>query len=271
MHTFTVEGPDVTRAWIAACNALDRKGNGARTGYHTVVRIADATADDPTFREDLERVRAHAAPAGTYKPVETVANTIFPQSLGARCASHEQLADRYRALYPAARRFPGNHRDTYFGRLIAYPGTDGHIDQIAKIIDRLTRQTATRAPMTAAYEVDVTHPSDIDTGEASATADALVHTTERDNLIRGFPCLSMCSFQLDRHGTLHTAAYYRSHFMLERAYGNYLGLGRLSAHIARHAGLKQGTLTVFAGYAQLDGPITSIRPLLTATPPMLAA
>lgn len=263
MHTFTVSGRDVTRTWIAACNALDRRDNPARTGYHTVVRITDPTADDALFRTELDRIRATHG----YEPLTTVANTIFPAALAARCADHTELATRYRALYGQARRYPGNHHGTYFGRLVAYPGADGTpIDQVEKVIGRLRQQAAARAPMTAAYEIDVAHPAD---GPPEG-AEALVHAADRDNLIRGFPCLSHCSFQLDRTGTVHAAAYYRSHYMLERAYGNYLGLGRLLEHVACQAGLHRGTLTVMAGYAQLDGPISRLRPLLSDTPPLAA-
>ncbi|RYJ30697.1 hypothetical protein CU044_1040 [Streptomyces sp. L-9-10] len=280
MHTFAVAGSDVTSAWIAACKALDRKDNPARTGYHTVVRIADATADDPAFRAELERVRAHAAERqakNSYKPIETVASTIFPAALASHCGTHEQLVTRYRDLYTRAKRYPGNHHDMYFGRLVAYPGIDGtQIDQIGKIIGRLTQQAASKAPMTAAYESGVAHPADTEAAlllpdvETTAPAEARVHVPGRDNLIRGFPCLSHCSFQLDRSGTVHAAAFYRSHYMLERAYGNYLGLGRLTAYIASRAGLRPGTLTVMAGYAQLEGPVTPIRTLLNGITPMLA-
>ncbi|RPE37190.1 hypothetical protein [Kitasatospora cineracea] len=270
MHTFTVEEPDVTSAWIAACRALDRKDNTARTGYHTVVRIGDATADDRRFRGDLDLVRLSKGLHST----ETVASTIFPAALADRCASHTELVTRYRKLYETIRRYPGNNRGTYFGRLIGYPAADGgRIDQIGKVIDRLTRQSSATGAMTAAYEIDVAHPDDADQGpgDAVATADALVHSAERDNSLRGFPCLSHCSFQLDRDGVLHCAALYRSHFMFERAYGNYLGLGRLTRYVAQRAGLRLGTLTVMAGYAQLDGPVTRIRPLLMGAQSLIPA
>ncbi|MFI5882038.1 hypothetical protein [Streptomyces sp. NPDC051554] len=271
MHTFSVGGPDVTRAWIAACNALDRKDNPARTAFHTVVRITDPTADDLAFRAELDHVRA----TKQHEPTETVANTLFPAQLAARCDTHEELTSRYRALYARARRYPGNRHGTYFGRLIDYPGPDGKsVDQLAKVITRLKKQAARSGGMTAAYEIDVAHPEDADTPPehgADITADALVHAADRDNLFRGFPCLSHCSFQLDRTGAVHTVALYRYHYMLGRAYGNYLGLGRLTAYIAERAGLRGGSLTVVAGYAQLDGPITRVRPLLTSTPSLLAA
>ncbi|MFI7019931.1 hypothetical protein [Streptomyces sp. NPDC050164] len=93
----------------------------------------------------------------------------------------------------------------------------------------------------------------------------MVHTAGKDNSYIGFPCLSHISLQLDRDRRVHAAALYRSHFMFERAYGNYLGLGRLLAYIAQQAELACGSLTVVAGHARLDGPITQLRPLLTGT------
>jgi thymidylate synthase len=89
-------------------------------------------------------------------------------------------------------------------------------------------------------------------GDGGAAVAMPVRAPGRDNGLLGFPCLSHCSFQLDRSGTLHAMAHYRSHLMVERAYGNYLGLGRLMAYIASQAGLETGELTVTAGYARLD-------------------
>lgn len=59
--------------------------------------------------------------------------------------------------------------------------------------------------------------------------------------------------------------------MTERAYGNYLGLGRLLGYVSAEGGLRPGTLTVVAGYAQIEpGTITRIRPLLTEGVPLFA-
>lgn len=260
MISFDVAGRDVTRAWIAACNALDRKDNPSRTGLHTVVRITDPTADDTGFRADLDRLRI----ARKHEPIETVASTLFPAALAAQAGDHAGLVARYRAAYPRLKRYPGNAHGTYFGRLVAYPGAKrSEIDQVGKIISRLRKQAAGRGPMTAAYEANLAHPDDV-------PAEALVHAADRDNLYRGFPCLNHCSFQLDRDGRVHGVALYRSQYMFERAYGNYLGLGRLLAYIADQAGLSPGTLTVLAGYAHLEGPIIDIRPLLSDTPPLAA-
>ncbi|MEV7872469.1 hypothetical protein AB0P17_41625 [Streptomyces sp. NPDC088124] len=258
MHTFTVVERDVTRAWVAACNKLDRKDNPERTGLHTVVRIADPTSDDPVFRAELDRLRT----ARRFEPTETIASTLFPAALAARCTGPVELAERYRRMYPVLKRYPGNRHGTYFGRLVSYPAaSEAGVDQLGTVIKRLRSQAAgTR--MTAAYEIDIAEAAE-DTEESSSGL--LVHAAGQDNGYRGFPCLSHISFQLDRNGRVHAAALYRSHYMFERAYGNYLGLGRLLAYIAHQAGLDRGNLTVMAGHARLDGPITQLRPLLTGT------
>ncbi|MGW8375661.1 hypothetical protein [Streptomyces sp. ODS28] len=263
MHTFTVTGRDVTAAWIAACNALDRTRPADRTGFHTVVRIADAARDDPGFRAELDRLRT----ARGHEPTETIAGTLFPAALAATCADHTALVTRYRAMYPRLKKYPGNARGTYFGRLISYPSAQKpEFDQLGHLIDRLRRQASSRGPMTAAYEADLTSPG----SQEPAPAEAAVHAPDRDNLYRGFPCLSHLSFQLSREGRIHATALYRSHYMFERAYGNYLGLGRLLAYIAAQSQLAPGTVTVVAGHAQLDGPVTALRPLLSDTPPLVA-
>ena len=257
MHTFAVAERDVTHAWIAACNKLDRKDNPDRTGLHTVVRIADPLSDDRVFRAELDRLRT----AHSLEPLDTVANTLFPAALAARCADPGDLAERYRRMYPVLKRYPGNRRGTYFGRLVSYPAaSQAGVDQLGSVIDRL-RSQATGTKMAAAYEIDIAEATD----ETETGSELLVHAAGKDNSYRGFPCLSHISFQLDRDMRVHAAALYRSHYMFERAYGNYLGLGRLLAYIARQAELACGTLTVVAGHARLDGPITQLRPLLTGT------
>ena len=66
-----------------------------------------------------------------------------------------------------------------------------------------------------------------------------------------FPCLSFCSFQLD-HDRLHLTAHYRSQYLLQRGYGNYLGLARLQAYVAAVVGIQPGQLLVVAGLAHAE-------------------
>jgi hypothetical protein len=256
-HTFVVEAKNTSLAWRDACLALDAPGNARRDAFHTVVRIADPTAEDPQVRAHFDRMRHDKG----YRLIDTVANTLFPAALAATSNSPADLVRRFRQMYPRLQRFDrANATGTYFGRIVAYPGPDGQVDQLTALIERIGRQAAGRGPMSAAYEMDISHPADPAPGEGSWPAS--VHVPGKDNGYRGFPCLSHCSFQLDRERTLHAVAHYRSHYMVDRAYGNYLGLGRLLAYLAQHAGVAPGTLTVVAGHAQIEADITALRPVL---------
>jgi hypothetical protein len=254
MRTINVAGPDISAAWLAACRAM--RGNPP-VAYHTIVRIKNPLSEDPAVRAALEQILAKHG----LQPVSTVANTIFPAAIAQTSSDHLELSRRYVAMLPTLKRLSPtkNDRGTYFGRLVAFPGAKGRVNQLDTIITRLlserAKQGASTGPLTAAYEAGFIDPGpESITGQAGScvTAAAPVRVPGRDNRFPGFPCLSHCSFQLDREGTLHALAHYRSQLMAERAYGNYLGLGQLLGYIAEQAGLRCGELTAAAGYAQLD-------------------
>ncbi|MBL1120487.1 hypothetical protein JK364_50585 [Streptomyces sp. 110] len=258
MHTFTVDAPDISRAWLEACTRL--AGLPGNRAFHTVVRITDPLQEDPHLRVELDRLRAARTKPLLY-PVDTVVNTLFPVELAATCATHQELTSRYRALYPRLCEVRRNARGTYFGRLVAYPGTHDKpepVDQLARVIRRLDKLRSS-AKWSAVYEAGTAHVTDDDAPQeeemvpTSAGTEAPIRAAALDTQTLDFPCLSHCSFQFDSAtDTVHLAAYYRSHYMFDRAYGNYLALGHLCAWVARHTQLTPGTLTVMAGCARLD-------------------
>lgn len=254
MNLIAVTGSDVSSAWLAACQAM---ADGSPVAYHTVVRIEDPLAEDPAVRAAVDSILGTAG----LQPVKTVANTIFPEAIAVTSRDHLDLACRYLDTLPTLRRLSrANLYGTYFSRLVSYPGPDGPVNQLDAIITRLRSETAKAGtgtgPLTAAYEATFAAAGDGDEAilqERFASAlHAPVRVPGQDSRVRGFPCLSHCSFQLDRAGILHAMAHYRSHVMVERAYGNYVGLGLLLSYIAGQAGLRTGELTVTAGYATLD-------------------
>ena len=253
MRTITVAGPDISASWLAACGAM--RGDPP-VAYHTIVRIHDPLSDDPAVRTAVDEILA----AHRLQPIGTVANTIFPAAIAQTSSDHLELSRRYVAMLPTLERLsPKNDRGTYFGRLVAFPGAKGPVNQLETIITRLRKECAKKGfgtgPMAACYEAGFTDPGPESTDgpmHPCVTAAAPVRVPGRDNRFPGFPCLSYCSFQLDREGTLHAMAHYRSQLMVERAYGNYIGLGRLLGYIAGQAGLRYGELTVTAGYARLE-------------------
>ncbi|MBT2430445.1 hypothetical protein J7F02_33920, partial [Streptomyces sp. ISL-112] len=199
MSLFIVDKANTSLAWQEACLKLDVPGKPKRDALHTVVHIANAAAENPQIREEFDQMRKERG----YAPIETVANTLFPAELAAVSRTPEELVRRYRSMYPRLRRIdPGNKTGTYFGRIVAYPGEKGPVDQLTALINRIRRQAAGKGPMTAAYEMGVDHPddrpaSDLPGGDHADYADtgtwsAPVHAAGKDNGLRGFPCLSHC-------------------------------------------------------------------------------
>lgn len=250
MSMITVEASNVSTAWLAIARRLDDEPE--RKAVHTVTRIADPLGEDPLVRPAMDEVLG----VRNKQSVETVANTIFPEAIARTSVSHDALVARYVRMYPTLKkRFHQNGQGTYFGRLIQYPSTKGPFDQIGAAIQRIAAQLKRPGPLRAArYEALL---------EIAEDANSVpVYVPNTDNNPMAFPCLSYCAFQLDGKGHLHLLATYRSQFLVERGYGNYLGLGRLLAHVARHTGRQVGHLTVVAGLAHLETPITPVRAML---------
>ena len=253
MNIIAVAGADLSTAWLAACRAMSRTSPIA---YHTVVRIHDPAAEDHRIRTAVDQILA----AEELQPVDTVAGTIFPGAIAATSRDHVDLTSRYMAMLPRLKRLArANARGTYFSRLISFPGPDGPVNQLDAIISRLRSETAKTGsgtgPLTACYEAEFTAPdaNGLATEPAVAALALPVRAPGPDTgILMSFPCLSHCSFQLDRSGAVHAMAHYRSQLMVEKAYGNYLGLGQLLSYVATQAGLTPGELTVTAGYARLD-------------------
>jgi hypothetical protein len=270
-----IRAQTVSAAWLAAVRlALDAPGHRL---FHLVTRIEDPTAEDPAVRQAVDGMLADLSLA----PVETVANTIFPSGLAATSKSCEQLTDRYRRLYPTLKRWPANRHGTYFGRLADYPTEGQHIDQLAGLIRKLRTELRTSVPKAARYEVNLVAPDetfpapspaangvavDAPKNDATVVAQPLpVHSPGQDAGL-AFPCLTFCSFQLDG-SFLHAVAHYRSQYLVQRAYGNYLGLGRLLRYVSEQTELQVGELMVIGAYAQIDPKVP--RPTLrTAIQPV---
>lgn len=227
--TGAVEEATLSAAWLrtleVVSNAPDRKQ------FHTLTRVADPTTENDQIRAAAEAMLA----ANDNPPVETVANTIFPTQLAATTVDTAELVARYRRLYPTIRRVhKDNSRGTYFGRIVAYPVGDEPLDQLTNLIRKLDQERSGDRPKSARYEIPI-------------------HAPHRDTSPMAFPCLSLCSFQLD-HDRLHLSAHYRSQYLVRRGYGNYLGLARLQAYVAKATGLQPGQLTIVAGLAHADAP-----------------
>ena len=69
-----------------------------------------------------------------------------------------------------------------------------------------------------------------------------------DERTRGFPCLTHIDLTL-LDGQLHCTAVYRHQFLIEKAYGNFVGLAALLQFLCQQGGCTVGELVVHATLA----------------------
>jgi hypothetical protein len=235
---------DVSSAWVAALDALVARGGDA---VNLTVAIADPTAEHEGVRNALDGFIAERrrTKRNSVQLVSTVANTLFPvawyrpERLGPDAAEH--LYELERVSRPVSRR--RNKRGTYFGRMVAWPGKNEEFNQLDQAIHRLRTARERRHQRGHDYEVGLTTPAD------EIAVPVFVPGTDR--YTQGFPCLSHLSFSL-LHGVVNLLAVYRSHDFISRAYGNYLGLGRVLHFVAQESGWPAGELTCVSASATAE-------------------
>jgi thymidylate synthase len=258
-------GATVSDAWLNAVEAVNAVPE--RCLFHLVTHIDDPVAERSPIRAAAEALLQDL----DLSTVRTVANTIFPAEMAARSHDHADLAARYRRVYPVLRRLhPGNRHGTYFGRIVAHPAADGEYDQLGELIRRLHIELRTRRPKSARYEMNISAPEPyLAPGAADLAGDGAdagpvhVYAPGEDTSPMGFPCLSFCSFQLDGE-LLHMVAHYRYQYLIQRGYGNYLGLGQLLGYVSAVTGLRPGQLMIVAGVATVEVPRYRITQLVTS-------
>lgn len=236
--------PDCYSAWREAVRHVD-----AETGHHAYNVIVDienplarAGLADPAVRGVDEFLRARDR-----KPLETVANTIFPASLYHRHGA-PKFFDRFRDnVLPAVRR-SADWSGYYFERMMQLPQAGGDpINQLWEIVGRI-RDPEVRA--LNKFELSVFDPA-----------------RDVDKSPYGGQCMSFASMKLIDHADgrrLGMTVFYRNHFYIEKLLGNLIGLGRLMSFVATEGGVAMGPLTIVSTHAKVDQPGGATRADLTA-------
>jgi len=175
----------------------------------------------------------------------TVANTIFPQSIwrlanGNRARLYELYLQTFPRLQALAKR--QNRRGLYFERLIRWRPVDGTVNQLEWIIQQYRARSSVRrsALQAGIFDPDRDHIPDAQLG---------------------FPCLQQISF-VPEGDLLVINAFYAKQSLLQKAYGNYLGLCRLGAFMAGQMGLQLERLNITVGMAELE-MLSKSHPLMT--------
>ena len=242
MSDHFVEENGVSLAWGRALQTVAQPGLSemapltvAMTGAET----KEVLTEHGEIRSELDSVLA----ARRKQTVETVANTIFPDSLWNPARPRQEFFERYMAIYPRLRkRWRANSRGTYFQRMVAN-GREDCPNQL---------EFALRA---------------FGAGMRRSVLQAGVFDPRKDHsaaVRSAFPCLQHLSFVPDKAGNLSVNAFYASQFMVERGYGNYLGICRLGRFVAHELGIPLTRVTCHIGVAMLDGSKKSIAGVLAA-------
>ena len=218
-----VSGNNCSDAWLLAVQRILSHDGDC---FNVVVEIKDPVSEDMEMRKSLDKFLEEAGK----KPIEEVANTIFPSSLYFPSLGRKQLYENYETAWQLIKLF--NKWGTYFYRMIHWEDNEQSINQLECTIEKLLETHSGIPRYKSTYEVSVYQP-------------------QNDRFIRmGAPCLSHLSFKLEK-GVLFLTVVYRNHFYIERAYGNFIGLGRLIEFIARESKISVGQLTCISTHAEL--------------------
>jgi len=231
-----------TRAWLQAATHLQVQC-GARD-YNLVLEIANPMAMREEERLIFSEVNTFLVKRGK-QSLNGVVNTIFPASIYAREGA-DKVIENYGAIAAKIRHHPDNCRwGTYAYRMLT-KRKDAKMQEFVPlqvIIEKLTCQLKNSSTLRAAYEVNLIDPMvDIPIYEADS---------DRDNTIGG-PCLSHLSFKLKNDHRLMLAAFYRSHYYVQRALGNLFGLAWLQDFVATKVGVKTSELVCISSMAVLE-------------------
>jgi len=238
-----IEDENLTMAWGRALQSIVRPGNKEAAPLIVSVTGFDRAGhfrETPAVRKKLDALLL----ARNTESVQTVANTIFPESLWNPKAKRELLFERYKTIGPhihnASRK---NRRGIYFERMISN-GPLGHENQLEFVIQAYRSRRGVRRSV---LQVAIFDPR----RDHSAAA------------LLGFPCLQHVTFAPTSLG-LNVNAFYATQYIVGRAYGNYVGLCRLGRFVAHELGVPLVRVTCFAGIGELDVGKRHLERLLAA-------
>ena len=244
-----INDTNLSSAWARVfLHVLDHVGTEVSPLALSVTGFAkDGQPDEDTvLRKALDDLLANEGKADS----EGVAFTIFPQRIWeiakqnrARLfALYKEAFPRYQAMN---RRLNG--RGMYFERMTMYGRGPFDGNQLEWVLSQYASRDGVRRSMFQATTFD---PGRDHVGNAQL----------------GFPCLQQVSFVPVGNGLVMNA-FYATQQLFDKAYGNYLGLSRLGAFMAREMNLSLIRVNVNVGVAKLERitkTTSKLQPLIKA-------
>lgn len=215
--------------------------------YNLIVEIQEPGLETPATKAIEQRMDRFLAEHNCL-PVQTVADTIFPAT-EYKSGGLKKVFAYPTDVYPHIKGIRANRWGTYALRLTQRACSDGTtINPLEIVIDKLKANIATakrvkNGPPRAVYELDMTlEPLELKFYDVE---------NDFDNG-RGGQCLSHVSLKLGPNHELYLTAVYRYQFFIQKALGNFKGLARLQACIAREIDVPVGPLVCHATLATLE-------------------
>jgi hypothetical protein len=232
----------IVGSWISACEHLSQQGTDWRE-YNLILEIANPTSLSNVEHTVVNHLNAFYRARDAFS-VNTVVNTIFPAQLYVRYGSSGVYEKYMQETFPQLRKHPDYRWGTYAQRMLHRLSPKGAIIcPLRDLVEKLKTQLTLSGPNRAIYEIGL-----VDLFSEMPIYDPAM---DRTRPISG-PCLSHISFKLGPNRDLRMTAFYRSHYYIERALGNLMGLAHLQNFVARETGLTMGSLTCISSLAQLE-------------------
>mgnify|MGYP003593401678 CR=1 FL=1 len=202
----SVNGNNCLDAWKAGCETLLSNGKDVFNLVTTIQNPAYLHNDWLSIYNP--KVINHKSAS-----LSDVINTIFPYRLN-NYTTREELYAYYLSLHRSGKRLGCKKKNlwgTYFERMISF-GSE-QINQIEEIIDVITS----------------------DSRHLKALNPIHITSCEYDSLRKrlGNPCLQYVQFTFPSKNIIDVSVVYRNHDFLNKALGNFIGLGQLLLFIAK--------------------------------------
>jgi thymidylate synthase len=235
-----IEDTNLSTAWAKAF--LRGMENSKGEIQHCIVSVTDFRNNEVIEKKQILNLLDKELDKLNKPCCETIAGTIFPHSLWNPNNNRSTLFNRYEKTWPRIKKYPNNQNGTYFKRLISFESNDDNhpINQLEKIIQIWDGGTRRRSAFQAAI---------FDPRKDHKSAPYL-----------GFPCLQHVFFSptiKNNEKGLIVTGMYATQYLLEKAYGNYLGLCRLGHFMAKEMDLKLVQMTCIASVATLGNSTKS--------------
>lgn len=231
-----IERDNLSLGWADVIHRILKPGGSEITPLTLSITGFDAQGrphEDPEIRHALDVMLASSG----LRDVENVAFTIFPQRYYDMVGhDRHELYDLYKSAFARIQTFNprNNKRGSYFQRLIDLHGDGQGPNQLEWMIDQYWK-----------------HPS----ARRRSKFQATTFDPKRDHSAAAqleFPCLQQVSFNFDGDEGLILNAFYATQQLINKGYGNYLGLSNLGAFVADQMKRRLVRLNVFVGIAKAD-------------------